>query len=111
MGNAQNQPKQRSTAPTQTTTQNAPNTPSSRKLASKKQAPIDPASVPWFDESYSFADRDRELSLMDNLLTMQLSRVRAERSFLHQQIRTQDFGLPFASEPHSSNSSISSDKE
>lgn len=67
--------------------------------ARTKQAPavpavLDPASVPWFDESYSFADRERELALLDNLLTTQLSGIRRERAFIRQQIASGDFGLP-----------------
>jgi hypothetical protein len=70
--------------------------PTKKKSAKQtKPAPIDPANVPWFDESYSFADRDRELTLTEHLLSMQLVSVRRERAFLRQQIASGSYGLPF----------------
>jgi hypothetical protein len=54
---------------------------------------IDPEQFPFFDESYSFAARERELALLDSLLAEKLSNVRAERNLVRHRIVTGDFGL------------------
>lgn len=41
------------------------------------------ATSAFFDENYTYADRDRELGLLENLLTMQLQNVRMERVLIH----------------------------
>ena len=53
------------------------------------------ATAPFFDESYTFGDRARELVLMETLLVDKITNVRMERALL-QHIMTQkrDSELP-----------------
>ena len=81
--------------PNQPETDTETHPPKKKSAKQTKPASIDPSTVPWFDESYSFADRDRELTLTEHLLSMQLVNVRRERAFLRQQIASGSYGLPF----------------
>lgn len=51
--------------------------------ASTQQAPAITPSSTFFDENYTYADRDRELGLLENLLSTQLQNVRMERVLIH----------------------------
>lgn len=67
--------QEQSTEDTQSTTRTASNA-------------IKPTSA-FFDESYTYADRDRELGLLENLLSMQLNNVRMERVLIHHTLNNQ----------------------
>lgn len=56
-----------------------------------QQAQLRPDSV-FYDESYTYATRDRELSLLENLLTSQIENVRMERALIRHALtsRTQN---------------------
>lgn len=55
------------------------------------------ADEPFFDESYTFGDRARELSLMETLLIDKVANVRMERALLqHLMAQKQDTKLPSA---------------
>lgn len=45
-------------------------------------------AVPFYDENYTFADRNRDLALMETLLTEKLVNVRMEQSLLRHSIAT-----------------------
>lgn len=63
--------------------------------ASTNQTPkLNPEQLPWFDEGYTFSDRERELALLDDLLSTKLADIRFQRQVIRQQIVTGDFGIP-----------------
>lgn len=49
------------------------------------------STVPFFDEGYTFADRERELVLMENLLTTQVNSVRMELALVRSSIMSQAY--------------------
>lgn len=49
------------------------------------------STVPFFDEGYTFADRERELLLMENLLHTQLNSVRLELAIVRRSIMSQEY--------------------
>ena len=57
--------------------------------------PLPPDQVPWFDEGFTFADRDRELTLLSTLLAEKLDSVRFEHRLLRDKMRTGQYGLDF----------------
>lgn len=68
----------------------------STNSSSKRQAhKLNPEQIPWFDDGYTFSDRERELALLDDLLSARLADVRFQRQVIRQQIVTGDFGIPF----------------
>jgi hypothetical protein len=52
------------------------------EIPNEAQAPVITPSSTFIDESYTYAQRDRELSLMENLLVSQLESIRMERALL-----------------------------
>lgn len=69
---------------------------SAKSHAKKWQArsKLNPEQIPWFDEGYTFSDRERELALLDDLLSTRLADIRFQRQVIRQQIVTGDFGMP-----------------
>lgn len=59
-----------------------------------KKSRLNPEQLPWFDDGFTFSDRERELALLDDLLSARLADVRFQRQVIRQQIVTGDFGIP-----------------
>ena len=56
------------------------------------RAPMNPENVPYIHDLYTFAERERELALLDTLLSGKLAGVREERAIIRHQIVTGDYG-------------------
>lgn len=68
---------------------------SAKSHAKKRQVrKLNPEQIPWFDDGYTFSDRERELALLDALLSARLADIRFQRQVIRQQIVTGDFGIP-----------------
>lgn len=63
---------------------------------------LNPEQIPWFDEGYTFSDRERELALLDDLLSARLADIRFQRQVIRQQIVTGDFGMPITDDGNGS---------
>ena len=76
---------------------------SAKSHAKKRQArKLNPEQIPWFDEGYTFSDRERELALLDDLLSTRLADIRFQRQVIRQQIVTGDFGIPITDDGNGS---------
>jgi hypothetical protein len=53
-----------------------------------EQTKYPPTAVPYLNDAYTYADRQNELELLDNLLSHRLSSVRAELSMIKDINRT-----------------------
>jgi hypothetical protein len=50
-----------------------------------------PDQMPFFDETYSWADRQSELELLANVLSLRLKAVHGELAHVHDICRTRDY--------------------
>lgn len=93
---------------TQRNNSNGNNSKPSAQAPAQTQAPMSPEQVPWFESGYTFADRDRELSMLTLLLSEKLEAVRYEQRNLREQIRTRNYGLDLLSNADQSQSTAPS---